>query len=192
MLASRFQNRDLVWTLGGKKFSESTFGFLKRFEASLCLFSNTVSQLYSNYEIVHFGHGGTKLVALPNQFAAHDTFNNVDAEAVESTGLYIVPSEISKSCAGVNGLLLLYRCRKNGKLKTMPLAEGMEKIKRYYLPNEPFLPVMLNRDLRSFKGGVPAMHLHRLATDKMFELSKLQINDISATVNNKMQALYSS
>lgn len=190
MIGGTGHNRDLVWTLGGKRFSESTFGFLKRFESSLCLFSNTVGQLYSNYEIVHFGHEGTKLVALPNQFAAHDTFDNVESDAVEATGLYIVPSEITQNASDAEGLRLLYRCRKTKKLKTMPLAEGMERITNYYLPKEPFLPVMINRDLRSFKGNVPAMHLHRLRVDLLLKLSDLQIKDISSTVNSKMKALY--
>ncbi len=190
MLRNAGSNRDLVWSLGGRQFSESTFGFLKRFESALCLFSNTVSQLYSNYEIVHFGHGGTKLVALPNDFAAHDTFNNVDYDAVEPTGLYIVPEEVRRG-SGRKGLLLLYRCRKTGRPKTMPLAQGLDRVRTRYMPKEPFLPVMINRDLRSFKGRVPAMHLHRLCIGKMVRLSDLEKKDIHKTVDQKIELLWS-
>lgn len=190
MLRGTTHNEDLVWSLGGRQFSEATFGFLKRFEAALCLFSNTVSQLYSNYEIVHFGCEGTKLVALPNAYAAHDTFNNVNSDAVEATGLYILPSEVTMP-GEQKGLRLMYRCGKTGLPKSLPLADGLEKVKAKYVPHEPFLPVMINRDLRSFKGGVPAMHLHRLKIDRLICLSELEKVDILNTVADKMRALYS-
>jgi hypothetical protein len=190
MLGSTSLNRDLVWTLGGNVFPEATFGFLKRFETALCLFSGTVSQLYSNYEIVHFGHDGRKLVALPNAFAAHDTFNNIDSEAVEPTGLYIVPTEVANLSSPEKGLKLVYRCRKTGKPKSMPLHEGLDKVMQKYLPNEPFLPVMINRDLKSLNGKVPAMHLHRLRVGKLNNVSELMKNDISKTVLDKMNAFY--
>lgn len=190
MLGSTSLNRDLVWTLGGNEFPEATFGFLKRFETALCLFSGTVSQLYSNYEIVHFGHDGRKLVALPNAFAAHDTFNNIESDAVEPTGLYIVPTEVANLSAPEKGLKLVYRCRKTGKPKSMPLHEGLDKVMQKYLPNEPFLPVMINRDLKSLNGRVPAMHLHRLRVGKLNSISELMKSDISRTVLDKMNAFY--
>lgn len=183
-------NQDLVWTLGGNSFPEHTFGFLKRFEAALCLFSGTVSQLYSNYEIVHFGHDGRKLVALPNAFAAHDTFNNIESDAVEPTGLYIIPTEVTNINAPEKGLKLVYRCSKTGKPKSMPLDEGLEKVRQKYLPKEPFLPVMINRDLKSLNGKVPAMHLHRLRVAKLDNISELMKTDISKTVEDKMNAFY--
>src|SRR5690606_8515377 len=122
-------NQDLVWTLGGNSFPEHTFGFLKRFEAALCLFSGTVSQLYSNYEIINFGHDGRKLVALPNAFAAHDTFNNIISDAVEPTGLYIIPTEVTNMAATKKRLRLVYRCSKTGKPKSIPFHEGMGKVR---------------------------------------------------------------
>lgn len=190
MLGSNTLNRDLVWTLGGNVFPEAAFGFLKRFETALCLFSGTVSQLYSNYEIVHFGHDGRKLVALPNAFAAHDTFNNIESDAVEPTGLYIVPTEVANLSSPEKGLKLVYRCRKTGAPKSMPLHEGLDKVMQKYLPNEPFLPVMINRDLKSLNGKIPAMHLHRLRVTKLSNISELMKNDISKTVLDKMNAFY--
>ncbi|MBC6904341.1 hypothetical protein DWB84_02505 [Saccharophagus sp. K07] len=189
MLGSNI-NQDLVWTLGGNTFPEATFGFLKRFEAALCLFSGTVSQLYSNYEIVHFGHDGRKLVALPNQFAAHDTFNNIESDAVEPTGLYILPTEVTDRGCMEKGLRLVYRCSKTGKPRSIPLQEGLEKVRKKFLPKEPFLPVMINKDLRSLNGKIPAMHLHRLRVAKLDNISDLMKMDISRTVEDKMNAFY--
>lgn len=183
-------NRDLVWTLGGNRYPEATFGFLKRFESALCLFSGTVSQLYSNYEIVQFGHDNSRLLALPNAYAAHDTFSNIEAAAVEPTGLFIIPSEITDS-PDEKTLQLLYRCGRTGKPKTVPLSDGLEKVKQKYLPQEPFLPVMINRDLKSLKGSMPAMHLHRLRVSKLEGISELMKGDISKTVQAKMSAFYS-
>lgn len=176
--------------MGGRQFSEDTFGFLKRFESALCLFSNTVSQLYSNYEIVHFGCEGKKLVALPNAYASHDTFNNVDYNAVEATGLYIVPDEITSLHCKDQGLNLIYRSQKTGKLQSMPLADGLDKLRAKYLPSEPFLPVMINRDLKTLKSNVPAMHLHRLCVDRLLTTSDLEKCDISKTVLGKMESFY--
>jgi hypothetical protein len=189
-MLSGSMNKDLVWTLGGNTFPEQTFGFLKRFEAALCLFSGTVSQLYSNYEIVHFGHDGRKLVALPNAFAAHDTFNNIESDAVEPTGLYIIPTEVTNMQAPEKGLKLVYRCSKTGKPKSIPLQDGLEKVRQKYLPKEPFLPVMINRDLKSLNGKIPAMHLHRLRVAKLDNISDLMKMDISKTVEDKMKSFY--
>jgi hypothetical protein len=189
-MLSGSMNKDLVWTLGGNSFPEQTFGFLKRFEAALCLFSGTVSQLYSNYEIVHFGHDGRKLVALPNAFAAHDTFNNIESDAVEPTGLYIIPTEVTNMQAPEKGLKLVYRCSKTGKPKSIPLQDGLEKVRQKYLPKEPFLPVMINRDLKSLNGKIPAMHLHRLRVAKLDNISDLMKMDISKTVEDKMKSFY--
>lgn len=189
-MLSGSMNKDLVWTLGGNSFPEQTFGFLKRFEAALCLFSGTVSQLYSNYEIVHFGHDGRKLVALPNAFAAHDTFNNIESDAVEPTGLYIIPTEVTNMQTPEKGLKLVYRCSKTGKPKSIPLQDGLEKVRQKYLPKEPFLPVMINRDLKSLNGKIPAMHLHRLRVAKLDNISDLMKMDISKTVEDKMKSFY--
>lgn len=190
MLNRQSLNKDLVWEIKGKQFPEQSFGFLKRFESALCLFSGTVSQLYSNYEIVHFGTDGRKVVALPNAFAAHDTFDNIPDDAVEPTGLYIVPQEITNKKNTKGGLLLMYRHKKSGKLKTTPLLDGLDQVRKIYMPSEPFLPVMLNRDLKTLQGNVPAMHLHRLATNNMGKLSELTRADIRSTVVDKMGAFY--
>ena len=182
-------NSDLVWELAGRQYPENTFGFLKRFETALCLFSGTVSQLYSNYEIMHFGVDQKKLVALPNAFAAHDTFDNVPADAVEPTGLYIIPSELTKQ-QNKQELLLLYFSKKKNGLKTKPLLEGLEMIKNTFLPNEPFLPVMINHDLKSLNGKAPAMHLHRIRLNLMPNVSGLVRTDISKAVIDKMRDFY--
>ncbi len=183
-------NRDLVWTLGGHTFPENTFGFLKRFENALCLFSSTVSQLYSNYEIVHFGYDCRKLVALPNAFAAHDTFNGIISDAVEPTGLYIIPNEVTGVECTEKGLKLVFRCRKTGKPRSVPLHYGLERVMEKYLRQEPFLPVMINRDLKSLNGRIPAMHLHRLCVGKLDNISELMKSDIAKTVLEKMNTFY--
>lgn len=181
-------NSDLVWNIGERQFNENTVGFLKRFEDAICLFSGSVSQLYSNYKIHSVRSAANRLVVLPNQRCHHDTFYNIDHDAVKPTGLYIIPGEAVNDGQG-NGLRLVYRSKASKKLKTVPLMEGMERIKKVYEKEGNFLPVIVNKDLRFRKNNNPVMHLHRLDVDSLSGLSKFQVRDISTAIEDKLATL---
>lgn len=180
-------NQDLIWKIGSHQYAESSVQFLKRFESALCLFSTTVAQLYSNYEMVPVSQGSKRIVALPNPHAYHDTFNHVNSEAIVPTGIRIIPSELTQSDFS-GSLSLLFRSKKTGKVHTMPLAQGIKKLEQTFGEGN-FLPVMINKDLHLINGKIPAMHLHRVKLDKLERLSQFQRSDIKITIERKMAEL---
>ena len=179
-------NKDLVWTIGTKVYLESAVGFLKRFESALCLFSSSVRQLYTNYEIVRVSNSSNRMVALPNPYAFHDTFNNVLGDAVVPTGMRIVPSEFNGS--GEEDLLLVYKSKRYGTTKAVPLRQGLKALEKHYGKGN-FLPVMINKDLQFINNKTPAMHLHRVDINKLNHLSDFQRSDLRLAIEDKMATL---
>jgi hypothetical protein len=191
MFVSNQTNQDLIWTVGDRQYSERSAGFLKRFENTMCLFSGSVRQLYSNYEIHSLRSDSRRLVALPNPNSFHDTFFNVTDSAVKPTGLFIVPSEAANDEES-QALRLVYRSKKTQKFKSMPLAEGIQIVKNIYDKEGQFLPVIINKDLQFRKNNMPIMHLHRLDLDALKHASTFQLKDISMTIERKLDELVRS
>ena len=84
------ENKDLVWELDGFNQKQEAIDFAMGFENKLCVFSGTVGQLYTNYNIFFPQEESRKLVILPNPYAHHDTFHGIPEAAVSATGLYII------------------------------------------------------------------------------------------------------
>lgn len=175
-------NQDLVWKLSGFSYPEKAVAFLKRFEGSFCIFSKSVRQLYSNYELQQTFGEGNSVVALPNPHAYHDTFFNIPEEAILPTGMVICPGEVS----GSENWLLCYKNGEGNGWKGTSLAKGIDLFREKYGKDDPFLPVLLNSDLKkSSSTHLPLMHLHRISIKKLNLLSELQRKDIAATVADK-------
>lgn len=180
-------NKDLIWVIGNKVYLESAVCFLKRFESALCLFSTSVDQLYSNYEIVPANNEANRMVAMPNPYAYHDTFSLLNSDAVVPTGIRVIPSEVAGR-SGSSKLLMLYKSSKSDQLRSIPLAQGLKKLEKHFGKGR-FLPVMVNNDLQFINGTVPAMHLHRVEIDKLDHLSEFQRHDLQSTIARKMNRL---
>lgn len=179
-------NYDLIWQLGDYRYPEQVVSFLKRFEGSFCVFSRSVRQLYSNYEIQRTNSISKSVVTLPNPHAWHDTFFNIPEEAVLPTGMVVSPGELG----GSQRWILCYRSEEAGRWKGMDLEKGIEKFRYRYGKDDPFLPVIMNTDLRkSSTKDQPLMHLHRISLKKLELLSELQRNDILKTVTHKISTL---
>ncbi|WP_096085687.1 hypothetical protein [Agaribacterium haliotis] len=178
-------NSDLIWKLAGFNYPEQAVSFLKRFESSFCVFSRTVSQLYSNYEMQR-APGNKSVVVLPNPFAHHDNYNDIPEEAILPTGMIVSPGEIR----GEQDWLLCYRDGPSRRWKGMELAQGLAKFHNKYGADDPFLPVLMNTDLRKCsRKEQPLMHLHRISLKKLEQLSELQRKDIQLTINDKLKRL---
>lgn len=176
---------DLVWNLDNITDKETAAGFLRQFESTLCVFSNTVQQLYANYSISKVNKVQGNLVVLPNPYAAHDTFQSIKDKAVVGTGLFIVPA---KAIGKEKGLHLMQRSRKTGKYNSLPLVEGLKRMRTFMPDDNPFLPVITNRDLRELPNRAPILHLHRLDSKKLEHLSSFQLKDVSSTITGKVDA----
>lgn len=173
---------DLVWDLANITHKNRAISFLNRFEQSLCVFSSAVSQLYANYKIQSINNS-ENLIILPDPYAWHDTFQSVPASSVKGTGLFIVPG---KAIGREESLYLLQRSRKTGKYKTMELDQGIGMARKASSNKHPFLPVIMNQDLRQLPNRAPLLHLHRVDTRLLEHLSGFQIDDIARTITDKI------
>jgi len=172
----------LIWHLRGIIYKEKAVNFLKRFEDALCVFSGAVSQIYANYNIWPITADNSKLLVLPNPNAHHDIFQAIEGDAVVKTGLFILPGE----AVGKQGLYLGQKNKKSGRLDFVPLDKGLRKVAEQMPEDEPFLPVITNKDLRELDSKNPILHLHRLKAQKLNQVSTFEAGTIRKTIEGKM------
>lgn len=178
-------NNDLVWDMDEFQHRQLATEFVKRFENKLCVYSGSVEQLYSNYNIYFPEEEGRKMVILPNPYAYHDTFQGVPEEAIQMTGLTIVPGEL----IGKQGLHLTIPLKSDGgkkKYRVVPLQAGLRAINQRRPKDKPFLPILMKGDLREIENKVPALHLHSIRLDRLGSRSALERSDIQHTIADKL------
>lgn len=181
------RNSDLVWDLNKISKHQQAMNFVKKFENKLCVFSNTVEQLYTNYSIFFPQDSGRQMVILPDPYSFHDTFHHLTDAAIQSTGLHIIPGNL----IGKQGLyLIISHKNKNVRSSPIPFQEGMRQILRRSNSGDPFLPILVKGDLREFNDKLPCLHLHRLRLNKLDSLSQLEKNSIQTVITGKLMALY--
>jgi hypothetical protein len=184
----RPQNQDLIWDLDTMARRELAERFIKLFENRLCVYSESVRQLYTNYNL-HFPHDqGRKMVVLPNPYAFHDTLHGIEAHAVRKTGLCVLPGVV----LGKPGLLLTTQIKDGGPApKTMPFKRALAQIiSNQKKAGDVFLPIMMKGDLREFDQQMPYIHLHRLQVTRLSRLSSFERDDIQQTITRKLLMLY--
>lgn len=181
------QNSDLVWDLQKLHAHQRALSFVKQFENRFCVFSSTVRQLYTNYSIFFPEEANRQLVILPDPYAFHDTFSHLNPDAVQATGLHIIPGNL----IGKQGLYLVISHKdKNVRSVPIPFQEGIRQILRRSLSNDPFLPVLMKGDLREFNDKLPCLHLHRLRLQQLPNLSALERDGIRTIITDKLMRLY--
>lgn len=181
-------NNDLVWDMDEFKHRKLATDFVKRFENKLCVYSGTVEQIYSNYNIYFPEDEGRKMVILPDPYAYHDTFQGVVEQAVQMTGLTIVPGEL----IGKEGLHLTIPIKGEGgkrKYRVVPLQAGLRAINKKRPPERPFLPILMKGDLREIENKVPALHLHSIQIDKLLDRSALERSGIQQVISEKLPSI---
>ncbi len=185
---SRPQNQDLIWDLDNIARRELAERFIKLFENRLCVFSESVQQLYTNYDLHFPSDQGRKMVVLPNPYAFHDTLHGIDAVAVRKTGLCVLPGVV----VGKPGLLLATMFKEGGPApKTMAFKPALAQIiSNQKKAGDIFLPIMMKGDLREFNQQMPYIHLHRLQVNRLTRLSSFERDDIQQTITRKLLSLY--
>jgi hypothetical protein len=179
--------RDLDWELDAITDRSEAIAFLKRFENRLCIYSSYVEKLYSNYSFVVPQEAGS-ITILPDELAWHDTFHDIPADAVEATGVHILPGE----AVGETGLYL----KVPGEFRLvasreLPFQDGLRLlIERYRARGEHFLPVLVKGDLREYEARMPSLHLHRINPHKLARCSQLSIDAIRGTIAEHLLALF--
>ena len=180
-------NPDLAWELDAFINRERAMDFVSQFETTLCVYSPSVEQLYSTYNMYLPEDEGRKLVILPDPGAFHDTFNFVHKTAVLRTGLYIIPGEL----VGKPGLQLsnVGEDRSLGA-RQVAFEAGFRSIAKRRPPDDPFLPVLVKGDLREFNQAWPVVHLHRVTIAGLELLSDLDKSSIRSVIEEKLESLF--
>jgi hypothetical protein len=179
-------NNDLVWDLAAFNQRQRAIDFVMEFENKLCVFSNSVEQLYTNYNIFFPREEARKLVILPNPYAHHDTFNGIPESAVTATGMEIIPGVFKDKPT-----LFLRIPFKQGTIKTVPLQMGLRVVQQQCPPDSPFLPVLMKGDLRELDASIPCLHLHRIHVNRLVAHSTLDKNDIEKVIKKRLADLSS-
>jgi len=181
------QNSDLVWDLEKIHQHRRAMDFVKQFENRFCVFSGSVRQLYTNYSIFFPEEANRQMVILPDPYAFHDTFSHLNPDAVQSTGLHVIPGNL----IGKTGLYLVISHKdKNVRSVPIPFQEGIRQILRRSNTEDPFLPVLMKGDLREFNDQMPCLHLNRLRLKELTSLSGLEREGIRTIITDKLMKLY--
>lgn len=185
--SSQQSNNDLVWSLENFNQQDLAKNFVSRFESRLCVYSPSVEQIYTNYSINFPNTDGGKMVVLPNPYAFHDTFHNINAKAIRDTGLFIVPGALIRK----SGLFVIVKY-KNQTVKPVPLPirHALKKMVRTGDDNDPFLPILIKGDLREFDANTPCLHLHRIKLSELDSRSEFEKENIKTAIFDKMSDLY--
>ncbi len=180
-------NPDLSWDLGAINNPSRARDFVLQFEQTLCVYSRTVNQVYSTYNMFFPRQMDRKLVILPDPNAFHDTFNHINAESILATGIYIIPGDLVSR----QGLQLanVQADRSLGK-RQVPFEKGVRAIANKRPDNDPFLPILVKGDLREFEAEWPVLHLHRVKLDALLDRSEFDRNSLKAIVQEKLETLF--
>ena len=179
------ENPDLAWDLDEFRQSDRAQDFVLQFETTLCVYSPSVEQLYTTYNM-YFPTSG-KLVILPDPAVFHDTFNFIEPDAVTATGLYIIPGELVDK-TGLH-LANVNEDRTLGK-RQIPFEAGLRSIINKRPDDDPFLPILAKGDLREFEESWPVLHLHRVRPEALPRLSDLDKSSIASVIAEKLETLF--
>lgn len=180
-------NKDLVWDLQIFQKKIRAQNFVLGFENKLCVYSGSVEQLYTNYDIFFPQDEDHKLVILPNPYTPHDTFHGLDESAVTPTGIFIVPAD-PKDERGRLCMMIPLKSEEK-KYRRVPLDVGLKLINQKRPPDKPFLPVLMKGDLREMDASTPCLHLQSLLLTNVSKLSDLEVNDIQSVVLERLGEL---
>lgn len=182
-------NSDLAWDLDDFTQAQRAMDFVLQFEPTLCVYSPSVEQIYSTYNMFFPDDWDRKLVILPDAGAFHDTFFHIEKSAVTATGLYIVPGQL----VGQEGLYLanIDKDRNLGS-RQIPFAAGMRAIINARPDDDPFLPVLAKGDLRELEQSWPVLHLHRVKPSAIANMSELDRTSLSNVISEKLESLFLS
>lgn len=181
------QNNDLVWDLEKFQRRQLVQNFVLGFENKLCIFSGSVEQMYSNYDIFFPMEENRRLVILPNPYAHHDTFHGIPEFAAKPTGLLLIPANEDDPQGRLN--MVLPMKGSTNKARKIPLDVGLKLINSKRPKDKPFLPVLVKGDLRELTTKMPCLHLHSLTLDALGDLSELELSSIQTVVLSRLDEL---
>lgn len=181
------ENPDLAWDLDDFNHRDRAMEFVQQFENTMCVYSPSVEQLYTNYRMFFPQEWQRKLVILPDPMAFHDTFFHIQSEAVVSTGLYVVPGELLDRKG-----MYLSNVKQDRTLgdRQVPFEAGLKAIMRKRAGDDMFLPVLAKGDLREFEQSWPVLHLHRVKPAVLERISNLDRHSLASVITERLESLF--
>ncbi|MDO6746936.1 hypothetical protein [Gilvimarinus sp. 1_MG-2023] len=176
-------NKDLVWDLDTFSQRQKAVSFVMGFENKLCVYSSSVRQLYTNYNIFFPKEESRKLVILPNPYAPHDTYNGIPTRSVTASGLHILPDS-----AGALQLTLPLK-RGTKAYRKVPLRVGLRMVEQRLPEGKSFLPVLMKGDLREMDATTPCLHLHFIHLERLESHSVLEQTGIRKVIESHLNSL---
>ncbi|WP_163834151.1 hypothetical protein [Spartinivicinus ruber] len=181
-------NLSLYWDLHINRNKLSALNFFKKVSAGLCVYSPNVEKLYSHFEVVlPKDNQKEHLIILPNPYNFNNGFNHISEKYLINTGILLLPGE----CIHKNGIIIAIPKHKKNTYRLLPLPIGgqlvINRFKEKY--QTPFLPVLLNPDLRNFHSHRPFIHLFRIRLNEYDELPLSIKSEITMTIRNKLSYL---
>ena len=182
-------NDDLAWDLDDFSQATRAMDFVLQFETTLCVYSPSVEQIYTTYNMFFPDDWDRKLVILPDAGAFHDTFFHIARASVTATGLYVVPGELVDK----DGLFLA-NMDGDRKLSSrqIPFEAGIKAIMAKRPKDDPFLPVLAKGDLRELEQSWPVLHLHRVKPAVIENMSALDRSSLTNVITEKLESLFIS
>lgn len=183
-METKQENSDLIWNLGVEEMRKRATRFVMDFENRLCVYSPSVEQIYTTYNMHVPRQQDHNLIILPDPFAFHDTFSHVNHEAVTQTALFIVPGDVIKR----PGYFIMVPT-KDKKKKLLPLSHAIKIFVENRPADDPFLPILVKGDLKPFSNQLPCLHLHRLEPSKVKGLSGFAVHDMQKAIISRLEQL---
>ncbi|MCX4030051.1 hypothetical protein H0A36_01710 [Endozoicomonas sp. SM1973] len=182
-------NINLYWDLNINRNKLSALHFFKQLTTGFCVYSPNVEKLYSHFEVVLPKDNHEHLIILPNPYIFNNSFNHINEKHLINTGILLLPGE----CLNKKGIIIAVPKNKKNTFRLLPLHIGGQVVINRFREkhNLPFLPVLLNPDLRGFQSQRPFIHLFRLrfTGDEHDELPLPTQQAITKTIHNKLTYL---
>jgi len=179
--------KDLSWSLKHHQAPDQAFALMKAIENRLAVYSRTVNKIYTNYTVHKPTSNATAgLVILPDFSCYHDMIHNIPVEAIEATGLKIIPG----AAIARDGLYLTGKLKGREHSSALPLKTGVKAMKMGAFCDGPFLPILQYGDLREMeKKQIPYLVLNRIRLDKLVGHSLFECQGISRNILKSLEKL---
>ncbi len=179
--------KDLCWSLKDHQAPDRAFALMKAIENKLAVYSRNVNKIYTNYSVHRpESKASAGIVILPNFSQYHDMMHNIPANAIEPTGVRIVPG----AALARDGLYLTGKLKGHHSSSALPLKTGVKAMKMGAFCDGPFLPILQYGDLREMgKKQIPYLHLNRIRLDKLNGLSQFECKGIARNILDSLSTL---
>ncbi len=180
----------VVWDISDFSNQAMALEFVNSLRSTLCVYYNTLSHIYGEYNIETVRQDGLSLVVVPHTYSL-ERFTHIPEHAIRPTGLSLFPGWFYGHKAPYVMTMLVKN--KNGRRRTKPiLPENALAVIDKLEPGKAFLPLLMRGDLREFNQRTPYVHLHRLVPEFLTTLSAFDRGQLAGLILDRRKNLFSN